>query len=391
MRTNNSTANRNLKLTIFESAITAGLISMSIMTPFFYSIGLNNAEIALSQALFTIVVSILNLPMGWLADRLGRKWANVIGNFGHALGFLFYATADNFIEVVFCECWLGVFLSISQGVDFTLLKHFSHQINPSEAFFRRQSAQLTFWQNVCTFALVLLGGPLGAINFRLAIALSGAPSFLGGVASLFIQDNSERLQPTYANPVRDLLRVIKYALQSPHLRTRLFAYAVGREMTHGIIWVLTPMLLYAGVPLAVVSVAWAIDSLMRILGTRFALRYAPRLEARQIFAIPVALMTVSMLVLSLRLNLWTIGLYLLMSIVCGWTGSTLMPLVQEKTPPAEQTTIISLAKVMGQVLYIPASLIIGWLADLQVRYAASATLIIFLPLSLIIIRHLQRE
>lgn len=390
MKSQNSTI-RNLWLVMFESAITAGLISMSIMTPFFYEIGLNNAEIALSQALFTIVVSALNLPMGWLADRLSRKWANVIGDFGCFCGFLLYSTVDSFAGVVFCECWLGVFLSISQGVDFTLLKHFSNQLSPDETVFRRRSAQLTFWQNVCTLVLVLLGGPLGAISFRLAIALSGVPSFLGGVASLFIQDDSQHLRPTHANPLHDMLRIVKYAFQSPRLRTRLFAYAVGREMTHGIIWVLTPMLLIAGVPLAVVSVAWAIDSLARIIGTRFASRYAPHLKASRIFAIPLLLMVVSMSILSIELNLWTIGFYLLMSIVCGWTGATLMPLVQEETPAAEQTTVISLAKVMGQALYIPVSLIIGWVADFQVRYAALATIVIFLPLGLIILRQLRRE
>lgn len=388
---NYSTVTRNLWLTMFESAITAGLISMSIMTPFFYEIGLNNAEIALAQALFTVMVSVLNLPMGWLADRLSRKWANVIGDFGCFIGFMLYSTVDSFAGVVFCECWLGIFMSISQGVDFTLLKHFSNQITPDEALFRQRSAQLTFWQNVCTLILVLLGGPLGAISFRFAIALSGVPSFLGGIASLLIQDDSEKLQPTHTNPVRDLLRIIVYAFRHPRLRTRLFAYAVGREMTHGIIWVLTPMLLIAGVPLAVVSVAWAIDSLARIVGTRLASRYAPHLKASRIFALPLFLMAISMSILAVRLNLWTIGFYLLMGIVCGWTGSTLMPLIQEETSPAEQTTVISLAKVMGQALYIPVSLIIGWVADFQIRYAALATIVIFLPLGLIILCQLRKE
>lgn len=391
MKPKNSTTTHNLRLVMFESAITAGLISMSIMTPFFYSIGLSNAEIALSQALFTVVVSLLNLPMGWLADRLSRKWANVIGDFGCALGFLLYSTAHSFTNVVFCECWLGIFLSVSQGVDFTLLKHFSNQLSPDEEFFRRKNAQLAFWQHVCTLALVLLGGPLGAINFRLAIGLSGLPSLIGGIASLFISDDSERLRPTHANPAQDMLRIVRSAFRQSCLRWRLFAYAAGREMTHGIIWVLTPMLLLAGVPLAVVSVAWAIDSLARIIGARLALRYAPRLRASQVFAVPLLLMVVSMSVLAIQINLWTIGFYFLMGIVCGWTGATLLPLVQEETPPAEQTTIISLAKVMGQALYIPVSMIVGWAADFQLRYAALATLLIFLPLGVIVLRHLQRE
>ena len=66
-------AKRSLNLMMFESAITAGLLSMSIMTPFFNSIGLSQEEIAITQGVFTIVVSILNIPAGWVADRFGRK------------------------------------------------------------------------------------------------------------------------------------------------------------------------------------------------------------------------------------------------------------------------------------------------------------------------------
>lgn len=391
MKNPKTTVARNLWLVIFESAITSGLISMSIMTPFLYSIGLSNAEIALSQALFTIVVSVLNLPMGWIADRLSRKWANIIGDFGDALGFLFYARANCFASVVFCECWLGIFLSLSQGVDFALLRHFSRQLDDSEATFRRRSAQLSFWQHFCCLGLVLLGGPIGAIDFRLAVALSGIPNLIGGIASIFTQDDSEKLQSTCQNPLRDMLRVVRSSFRQPRLRIRLLAYATGREMTHGIIWVLTPMLLLAGVPLSIVSLAWAIDSIARIVGSRLALRFAPRLQPHQIFAIPLTLMTISMAILSIRVNIWTIGIYLLMGIVCGWTGATLMPLVQEEVSPAEQTTVISLAKVLGQILYVPASLIIGWAADFEVRYAALATLLIFLTLGFAILRKLKRE
>jgi len=375
---------------MFESAITAGLLSMSIMTPFFYSVGMNNAQIALSQSIFTVVVSILNIPTGWLADKLSRKWANVIGDLGCGFGHLLYSLASSFSGVVFCECWLGLFLSLSQGVDLSLLKHFSGQIRPGRDYFRKQSARLSFWQQVCTLALVLAGGPIGAIEFRLAIRLSSVPYFLGGIAAMLIKDDSEKLQTT-TSPLRDIGRIIRSSFGITKLRWRIFAFAVGREMTHGIIWVLTPMLLMAGVPLSVVSVAWALDCLMRIVGTRLALRFAPRLKDWQALGVAIALMAISMGVLAAHISIWTVGFYGLMGIVCGWTGATLMPLVQEIVPPSEQTTVVSIAKVAAQVIYIPASLAIGWAADFNLRYAPLATLAIFLPLGITIIRYLRRE
>lgn len=386
-----STAFRNLKLVMFESAVTAGLLSMSIMTPFFHSIGLNQAEIALSQALFTVVVMLLNVPTGWLADRLSRKWANVIGDFGSALVLLFYAKANSLSYVIICECVFGLFSSLSQGVDCSLLRHFSCQITPKEDFFRQKSSQLGFYRNLATLAIVILGGPIGAISFRLAIALSSLSYFAGGIASIFILDDSERLQPQHTNPFMDMLRIMRYSLTCPQLRTRILAYASGREMTHCMIWIFTPILLLAGVPLWLVSAAWALNSLAAILGSRLAMRFSPKLSAWQVFAVALGMMALSMGILSIRINIWTVGFYLLMGVTQGWTGATLMPLVQESTPTSEQASVISFTKTIGELIYIPTVYIVGWLADFDLRYATLATLLIFLPFGVFLMLKLARE
>ena len=151
---------------------------------------------------------------------------------------------------------LGVFLAFSQGVDTSLLLHFSKKVDKSDKTFKKTGANLAVLQNISVFTFALLGGPIGAIDFRLAIALSGVGPFLGGLASLFIKDDSERLEPS-KSPIEDMTKIVIKTFRDKELRKRIFAYAIGREMTHGIIWVYTPMLLLADVPLELVSIGWA--------------------------------------------------------------------------------------------------------------------------------------
>lgn len=381
---------RSLRLVLLESAVTAGSVCTPILTPFFHSINLSQAQIATTQALFTIIVLLIDFPTGWLADRFGRKWANVIGDFGAALAYFLYATTNSFLGVVCCECLLGFFVAFSEGVDLSLLKHFSGKLESSEDYFRQQTARLSFWQQVCGLVLILLGGPIGAISFRLAIACSGLTRLIGGVISLGIQDDSERLKTTTVNPLQDMTRIARFALQNRPLRLCIFAYAVGREMTHGIIWVFTPMLMLAGVPVGIVSMGWAASSLFCIVGTRLAGKFSPRLSDRQILAVPLILMTISMTILTIQINIWTVGFYLLMGVVQGWTGATLMPRVQQYVPASEQTSVISFAKVIAQALYVPAVYLIGLAADVRLNYAATATLAIFLPLGLLILHSFKK-
>lgn len=183
--------------------------------------------------------------------------------------------------------------------------------------------------------------------------------------------------------------VTKEALKNKPLRWRIFAYAVGREMTHGIIWVATPLMLQAGVPLWLVSIAWALNSVTCIIGAALAARYGQHLSDRKIMLIPLLLMTISMGVMSINLNIVTVWFYTLMGIVQGWTGATLMPIVQRYVKPSEQTSVLSLTKAAASLLYIPAVWAIGRVADINLEYGLLATLVIFVPLSLIVIKNLK--
>ena len=387
---------RNLRLTMAESALTAGLLAMSIFTPFFNSIGLNNQQISEVQIYFTIVVILLNVPMGYVADRLSRKWANIIGDFGHAIVFLAYSRVANFAGAVICECVCGITSALSDGVDQSLIKHFVGKIsqNTGESetkLLKSKTAKLEIYKQICTFILLMLGGPIGAINLRLAIALSAVNYFVGGIISIFIKDDSEKLRPEHKNPLKDIVRVTKTTMKNQPLRTRIFAYAIGREMTHGIIWIATPIFLKAGVPMGFVSFAWAFNALMCIIGAKLAAIYGKKLSDAKVMIVPVTLMSISMLIMGLNLNIFTVWLYGAMGITQGWTAATLTPMVQKHAKPSEQTSVLSITKTLAQLLYIPVVWVIGCVSDIKLEYGLFTTIAIFLPLSLIIIKKLRQS
>lgn len=389
-------AKRNLYLVMSESAITAGILAMSVITPFFNSIGLDQSQIALAQIIFTSVLMLLNIPTGYIADRISRKWANIIGDFGHGIMLLTYAMTKNFVGVVICESMMGIASALSGGVDQSLLKHFSGKLakltEKSESqVLKVNTARLECAKYACTLFLLILGGPIGAIDLRLAIALSSVPKFIGGIISIFIDDDSEKLVPVHKNPMKDMARVMKTAFKSKPLRWSIFAYAVGREMTHGIIWVATPLFMQAGVPLQLVSFVWAFNSLMSIVGAHLASKYGRRLKDYQILIIPMVLVTVSMLVMGINLNIVTVWLYGLMGITQGWTAGTLSPMVQKHVKPSEQTSVLSLTAVVAELLYIPVVWIIGAMADISLVYSLFTTVAIFLPLGLIVTIKLKQS
>ena len=395
---------RNMFLVKAETVVTVALLAQPIMTPFYRSLGLSQSEIALTQMVFTLVVMILNIPLGYVADRFGRKEANVIGDLLCAFALLGYACTHSFWQIVACETLFGIGVAFSQGVDSTLLRHFCQKEDAANAkeLFEKQSSRVTVVCEVYSFILILLGGPIGAISFRLAIGLSSIPLFIGAALSMMVEDDSPKLQvvrrevdseqkekPEAFRQMRDIL---EQELANPQLRLRIMAHVVVRECTHGIIWVFTPLMMLVGVPLSVVSVGWALNDVMSILGASVAHKYATRMRDWQIYAAPIVAVMIASVAMFTSLNILTVWLYGLFGMTRGWVSATSMPRLKNYIEnEAAQTTVESFARVCSQFLYVVTVYVINWAADIELKYALFATVVIFLPLALPVIIALKRE
>lgn len=165
---------------------------------------------------------------------------------------------------------------------------------------------------------------------------------------------------------------------------RILAYACGREVTHVVIWFLSPLLLMAGVPLKFISLFWALGYIFGMAGSRLAQHFGHKMGDRQKLLLPVSWIIIGASVLVVKVNLVTIWFYLLFNLTQGWTGAILIPMVQKYADPSEETTTISLAKIVSQFLYIPAVYAIGVAADYRTNLAMVVVLLIFGPASLVI-------
>ena len=104
---------KNLQRIVLETILTsvgAGF-SVATITMFWNSVGMNQKDIGFVQMIFTIVISSLDIPMGYIADRTSRKLLNIIGDIGAAFAFTLYAFAQNIYVVILpvCSCQSRLF------------------------------------------------------------------------------------------------------------------------------------------------------------------------------------------------------------------------------------------------------------------------------------------
>ncbi|MEI6054036.1 MAG: MFS transporter [Candidatus Saccharibacteria bacterium] len=381
----------SLKLLQLEVIITGTLIMMPIAVPFYKSIGMDQGQIGLSQAVFTLALLLVNIPTGWIADRFSRKFSNAIGDLGCAIAVLLYSMAGGFAQVVLCEMLFGLSLAFSQGADGALIKAHSEKIDKSGGLLHKINSSNAIWRPIAQIVAVIIGGFVGSYNLRLAVAISAIPFLAGVVFSLLIREEGERLVSKHKNPLRDMLRVThETVMHSPRLRWLMLAYAVGFRVTNVTIWAFTPMLIFVGVPFQIVALGWVLNSLSCMFGAMIAKKHAERFKRWQRFAMPITLVIVSLIVMGFGLSIYTVWLYSLLGLAWGWNTVVLKTMLQREIPDRSQATGLSIADTASQLLYVPLVWVVALAGNFDIRLSLLATAAIFAPMAIIIALKLKK-
>lgn len=162
---------QNLRLIPIHVALTRSLVWISIMVLFTRArFDLDGALLLSSIYYFSVVV--LEVPSGWMSDRLGRvitvRVAAVSWIVGHAL---FLVGDDRFWLIALAQFFLaGGFASLS-GTDVTLHYDTLESLGLEHEFARRES-KVSSVGYVATAVSALIGGLVGLIDLRLAFAAS---------------------------------------------------------------------------------------------------------------------------------------------------------------------------------------------------------------------------
>lgn len=385
----------SLQLLKTEAIITAALISMPVMNSFFESIGMNQGQIGISQALFTVALLLFNIPTGWLADKFSRKLSNAGGDALAALGFVLYAFAQNFAWVVTAEIIIGIGLAFTNGADVGLLRSYCDRLGKS---YGKVSASIAFWRPLVEAGAVLLCIVLSGLGPRWLIALSAIPFALGAIISLCVQEVGEHrelaphatVRESMWNRVRralaDMRWIIQFALHGhKDLAWAILAAAVSREITHAIIWLLTPLLLLAGVPAWLLGAAWAFNYAMVAVGAFLARWVVDRWSEGRLFAVPAVLVLAALVILSINISWWTFWLYGIFGLARGWFSSVMPPIVQHHSPRDIQSTVFSISGSISQVLYIVVVTTVNLVGNFGVQWAFATNALLFAPLVVLIV------
>jgi hypothetical protein len=300
-----------------------------------------------------------------------------------------YAFTHNFAGVVVSEVILGIGIALTNGADAPLLHAYCKDL---EKDFRKETARLESWKPLGEASGMIVGGIIGAHSLRGAILLTSVPFIIGGILSVGLKEMGERHHSQHRNPFVDMWQIIKYTLHGHReLTWTIFARVTTAELTHAIIWIFTPILLFTGVPAALVGLAWAINLLAMYTGSCAAKRFSSGMTTRRIYAIAMLLGIGAMVGMAVSMNLGAVALFFVTGWVRGWSSAGISPRITEMSPPAIRTTVSSVASSTSRIVYIPLVWAINLAATSSFSKALLLNAAIFGTAALFIYPKLRKE
>ncbi len=172
------------------------MLIMPIVALFYSDNGLDNFDIYLLQAVYSLSVALLEIPSGYMADVIGRKKSLLIGSVLGTLGYGIYSTSSGFYGFLAAEIVLGLGGSFISGSDSAMLYESLAAMDKKQWYFRLEGRITSLGHFAETIAALCGGFIAVTLSYRAVYISQTLIAGLAIPAALYL------LEPPRAKNIR---------------------------------------------------------------------------------------------------------------------------------------------------------------------------------------------
>lgn len=356
---------RNIRLLELQEVGQSGLFFLPIMVLYFRDeIGLTYQDFLLTEAIFAATIILMEVPSGWLADIWQRRHSLFVASLFWVFGLYLLLIADGFLLAAASQSMIGVGYALRSGANTAMLYDTLAVENQVDQFMRLEGRRKGF--SLYTAGLAsLCGGFLYELDHALPLYAATAFSIVGLIASCFYVEPARARRATNKNALQDMLATVRYALRG-HANVGLVIVlaAVLFSATKNINFVQQPYYIALEFPEYVFGLLLSVGLVLGGFASHINHRIGRHVSNVQLLAlcwvVAILICGASALVIDIH------GVVLLMfggSFIYGIALPRAMDAINKRVGPERRATILSTASFGREVVFIPLSLIVGWMAD----------------------------
>lgn len=372
-----------IKLNIIKFSKWFSLV-MPIIVPFYQSNQLSITEIMLLKSVYSIVIVILELPSGYVADVLGRKKTLITGSILAAAGFIVYSFTHSYIGFLIAEIALGAGHSFVSGADSAMLYDTLISENRQRDYAKYEGVNASVGNFSEAFA-GLAGGALALISLRMPFYFQAIIACSAIPASLLLVEPVIASRPRGAGGWINIYHIVKKVIfKQKDLRFNLFFSSIIGAATLQMAWFAQPLFEKMLLPLALYGTVWTALNLITGGSSIFSHRFERFMGEKSTMVIIAVFIPLLMIISGVLPNFLVLPLLVFFYLLRGLAHPVLKDYINRHTESHVRATIMSLRDLTIRVFFALFAPLAGYFTDnysLGTGLAATGSIILVLALT----------
>lgn len=337
---------------------------LPVIVPYYkMQLGLSFQDLLIGEAIFAFVVIVLEVPSGWMSDVWSRKKTLMFGTLTAILGYLTLIFAQGFWSAMAAQAILGVGVACNSGTVTSLLYDSLAAKGKTHLYQRLEGKR--HGTGLYAVALGAIGGGiLYGYDVRLPLIFDIGTLILAMIAVMMMEEPERVKRESQSNPLIDMLQTMRYTLHGhKEIAGIIIVSTVLFCSTKMFMWTQQPYMLHVGIPVDyfgfIMAGGFLFGGLMGHMGHKIPHRLTNRftislLVSLCIFAAFIAIITqVQMAIIAI----------IAIAGVWGYGFPFVQNAINKHADPARRATILSSMGLLISMMFIPTSLILGWLSE----------------------------
>ncbi len=360
---------RNIPLLYLIKVCKWFMLYMPVIKIFYEENGFNNYELFLLHGIYSVVIALLEIPSGYIADQWGKKRALVLGLGLGVVGFASYSVSFGFWGFLLAELSLGIGQAFISGTDSALLYDSLQMKKRSDQYLKHES-RITgvgnFSEGIAGITVTLLAFEYMRPYFYWQTILT----LIGLVVSFFL------IEPKISHKTgiekSSILKILKISFFQKKILGKYLVFSSIIAFSSVLMaWFSLIFLYEAGISDAKMGVYWTVLNVVVALGSFMAHKTYQYLGKRNALIFILLFMSVSYGVIAQFINMTGI----LLLVIFYWARGVAHPILKERinyyASSDKRATVLSIRSFGSRIMFFTIGPLLGWVSD---KYTLSLAL-----------------
>ncbi|NOR45988.1 MAG: MFS transporter [Candidatus Delongbacteria bacterium] len=331
-----------------------------IIAIFYFKYGLTMKDLFMIQAASSMMISIFEIPTGYISDKFGRKNSLFYGLIISLIGFIIIGSSFGFTGFLIGELFLGLGVTFISGSDSAILYETFAEMGKKEDYGKAE-AKFQSLHHFGEFFGVVIGGLIAAYSFRATYAFRGLFILIAIIAAYKLVEPSQ----TFSSE-KDKPKIWSSAFK--HTKNLWYIFGVSAFIFALMIigfWYVQPILKNEAIPIIGFGVVFALLKSISFVAARYSTSLVAKLKLSGSIAFMIILISLGYLGISVFEGYYKLMFILPFYLVGGFYTPIINTALNKRIESKSRATVLSINNLFGRLVFSVLAPMIGFYSDMN--------------------------